>query len=550
MTNSKRKTIIIIGIILSVTVLFAIGNSDIYKDISTSIRLYNEVFRQLFTNYVDPIRAKDFTERSLVDIMKELDPYTVFLSRDEKEPLETLTKGEYGGVGLRISIRNDTLTVISPMDGSPASRANIFPGDQIIKVDSLSIIGMDLNKSAKLIRGKIGTSVTLTIKRPGIPGTTEYTLKRENINVTDVSYFGMMDDHIGYIRLSEFSKGASDEVREAIASLQKQDRRMRGLILDLRGNPGGLLSEALAVSELFIDPGDTLLMTRGRTEIANKVFVARKKPFLSDDIKLAVLIDRGSASASEIVSGVIQDLDRGVVIGAPSFGKGLVQTVFRIDREHSLKITTAKYYIPSGRLIQKPGYVKNPDVVDENNPKDTLFYSKNGRPLKGGGGIVPDYKIDTDPLSDYIRELWRQNMFYTYAVHYKSVHGEIKTPVVVDDAMIADFREFLTQDGFIYRQKNEKNLRNLEKEILKEDAFRDIVNPFASIYAVYDSLNSVKFGENIDQIKRGLISELSTLAGGLSERIKNDIKNDPAIDKAIEVLSDKMEYNTTLGYAK
>jgi len=549
MNKSKLRNSIIIGILLSVTIIFAVGNSDIYKEISISIRLYNEVYRQLFTNYVDPIKAQDFTENSIREMMKELDPYTVFLTKEEKEPLETLTKGKYGGVGLRISMRKDTLTVISPMDGSPASRSNIFPGDQIIKIDSVSTVGMDLDKSAQLIRGEIGTSVILTIRRPGVPGLNEYTLNRENINITDVSHTGMLNDHIGYIRLSGFSKGASQEVRDAISTLRKEDRKMQGLVLDLRGNPGGLLAEALAVSELFTNVGDTLLLTKGRTPMSNKVFIAEQKPFLPNDVKLAVLVNQGSASASEIVAGVIQDLDRGIVIGATSFGKGLVQTVFRIDNDHSVKVTTAKYYIPSGRLIQKPDYLNNPKMVEDNIPTDTLFYSKNRRTLKGGGGIVPDLEIKAESLSDYSRELWRQNMFYSYAIHYKSVNGEIPVPVVVDEDLVYDFKKFLEKDGFIYNHKNEKKLRDIEKELLKEDKFKDLMDPFKSIYAVYDSLKAGEFEANSEQIKRGLVSELSTLAGGLSERIKNDIKNDPAIDKAIEVLLDGIGYNTTLGYA-
>lgn len=550
MIVKKRKNIVLIGIILSITLLFAFGSSDIYKEISHSVRLYNEVYRQLFTNYVDPIKTREFTENSIRQMVKELDPYTVFLTEEEKEPLETLTKGKYGGVGLRISMRKDTLTVIAPMDGSPASRANILPGDQILKVDSVSTIGMDLDKSARMIRGKIGSSVTLTIRRPGIPGANEYTLIRENINVTDVSYAGMLEDHIGYIRLSGFSKDASEEVAEAIESLRKEDRRMKGLILDLRGNPGGLLTEALAVSELFTNIGDTLLLTRGRTSMANKVFVASQKPVLPDEIKLAVLINQGSASASEIVAGVTQDLDRGIVLGAPSFGKGLVQTVFRIDREHAMKITTAKYYIPSGRLIQKPDYLNNPTLVEQTSPGDTLFYSRNGRLLKGGGGIVPDLEIKGESLSDYTRELWRQNMFYSYAIHYKSVHGEIRTPVVVSDEIISDFRDFLEADKFAYVQKNEKRLREVERELQKDDHFKDLTNLFQSIYAVYDSLKQCEFEQNLDQIRRGLKSELATLAGGLSERIKNDLDSDPVVTKAMEVLLDGTEYRMTLGFAK
>jgi len=207
-TVKSQQTKILIILLISVTVIFAVNKTNLYKEISNSIRLYNEVYRQLFTNYVDPIKAEEFVETSIRHMMKELDPYTVFMTEEEKEPLETLTKGSYGGVGLRISMRKDTLMVISPMEGSPASRVNIFPGDQVLKIDSVSTIGLDLNKIAKMIRGKIGTTVMLTIRRPGVTGLSEYTLTRDNINVNDVSYSGMLQDHIGYIRLSGFSKGA------------------------------------------------------------------------------------------------------------------------------------------------------------------------------------------------------------------------------------------------------------------------------------------------------------------------------------------------------
>lgn len=543
-----NRKLLVIGFIL-IAIIIAYAGSNVYKDISNSMRIYNEVFRQLFTNYVDPIKIEEFTEATVHQMTKELDPYTVFMNEEEQEPLETLTKGSYGGVGLRISMRKDTLTVIAPMEGSPAYRANILPGDQILKIDSVSTVGLNIDKAAKQIRGKVGTKVVLTIQRPGASGLNEYTLTRENINIKDISYSGILSNDIGYIRLSGFSKGASTEVKQAITNLLKDDPQLQALILDLRGNPGGLLTEALAVAELFTEVGDTLLLTRGRTPAANKVFVARVKPFLSPEIKLAVLINQGSASASEIVAGVIQDLDRGIVIGSGSFGKGLVQTVFKIDDQHSVKITTAKYFIPSGRLIQKPDYLNNPELVEQSAADDTIFYSKNQRRLKGGGGIIPDITVESETLTDYARELWRQNMFYSYAIKYKSEHGQIPIPVVVDEPQLEDFRAFLEQDCFLYYLKNEKQLRDLEKELLQDKHFKDLNNPFQVFYTTFDSIKVSDFDQNLAKIKRGLKSELSTLAGGLAERVKADLKDDPVVLKAAAVLQDKIAYGTTLGYA-
>ncbi len=538
-----------IAIIISFTLVLALSNRDIYKEISKSVRLYNEVYKQVYTNYVDPINVEKFTEVSIKNMMKELDPYTVFLTAEEREPLDMLTKGEYGGVGLRISTRKDTLTVISPMEGSPAKRAGIFPGDQIIKVDSISTIGLSLNKTAKMIRGKVGTTVKLTIRRHGIHGESVYTLKREKIKVNDLTYSGLLQDDFGYICLSGFSNGASNEVRQAITKLLKDDGNLKALILDLRGNPGGLLTEALKVSEIFTEIGDTLLFTRGRTLASNKIFIANQKPLLDPEIKVAVLIDRGSASASEIVAGIIQDLDRGIVLGSSSFGKGLVQTVFRLDKEHSVKITTAKYYIPSGRLIQKPDYLNKPDLVESNMPEDSIFYSHNGRVLKGGGGIIPDIKVTQDNMPTLIRELWRQNMFYTFAIKYKTDHPDISENIEIDEKIIEMFRKYLKESDFHYNMKNEKELRSLEEKLVSDDLFKNLEGAFTQFYSVFDSIKAGEFDKSRFFIKQGLTSEFATLIGGLSRRVKASIDDDTVVRETLNVLLDNVAYESTLGFS-
>ncbi len=535
--------------LLSFTLVLALSNRDIYKEISKSVRLYNEVYKQIYTNYVDPIKVEEFTEISIKNMVKELDPYTVFLTAEEREPLDMLTKGGYGGIGLRISTRRDTLTVISPMEGSPAKRAGIFPGDQILKVDSISTIGLSLNKTAKMIRGKVRTKVKLTIRRPGIPGECVYALTREKIKVVDVTYSGLLQDDVGYIRLSGFSKGASDEVRQAITKLSKDGSNLKALILDMRGNPGGLLTEALKVSEIFTQIGDTLLFTRGRTPASNKVFIANQKPFLNPNVKVAVLIDRGSASASEIVSGIIQDLDRGIVMGRPSFGKGLVQTVFRLDKIHSIKITTAKYYIPSGRLIQKPDYLNEPDLVESNIPEDSIFYSHNGRKLKGGGGINPDIEVSQNEMPTLVRELWRQNMFYTFAIKYKSDHPGISENIEIDDKIVDKFRKYLIDTDFHYNMENEKELRNLEEKLMSDDRFMNIKGVFSQFYSIFDSTKANEFNKSTSFIKQGLTSEFATLIGGLSGRVKASLDDDPIVNKTLDVLLDNVIYETALGFS-
>lgn len=532
-------------LLLSFTLVLALTNRDIYKDISQSLRLYNDVYKQVIVNYADQIKVDQFTEAAIKEMLKELDPYTTFLVEEEEEPLEMMTKGEYGGVGLRISMRNDTLTVVSPMEGSPAKRAGILAGDQILKIDSISTIGMDLDEAARMIRGKVGTKVKLSIHRPGIAEESIYTLVREQIKIQDVVYSGIIDDGTGYIKLSGFSSGAAEEINESISKL-KQAGDFNSLILDLRGNSGGLLNEALKVAEMFTEPGDTILLTKGRTSNANRVFTSPKKPVISKDIKLTVLIDRGSASASEIVSGVIQDLDRGVIIGTPSFGKGLVQTVYKLDQNHSVKVTTAKYYLPSGRLIQKLDYLKNPEIVELDIPEDTIFYSESGRKLKGGGGIIPDIEVKQPVMSPYVAELWRQNMFYSFAVKYKNENPEITTDIKIDDTVLEEFRNYLNQSNFEYYTKNEKTLRKLEKEMVDKEEYKTLSDEFEQFYTVFDSVKMSEFDDSVDLIKIGIASEIATLVGGLEGRTKVTLEDDPVVKKAIAILKDNESYDLTL----
>ncbi len=543
----KKPTRIWLVILVSVSLVVAFSATDIYQEISDSYQLYNSVYRQIILNYADRLDAKALTESTIRSMTRDLDPYTVLMTEEEKEPLDILTKGEYGGVGLRISMRNDTLTVISPIDGSPGKRANILPGDQILKVDTTFTTGLDLDKSTRLIRGPVGTKVNLLIRRPGIGEEKLYTLERSKIPVNDVYFTDFLREGIGYIKLAEFSKDASSEVRQAIENLKRRGN-LTGLILDLRGNPGGLLDEALAVAELFTEPGDTLLLTRGRNQHSNHVFTANRKPVLDKSVRIAVLIDGGSASASEIVSGIVQDLDRGIVVGTPSFGKGLVQTVFRVSKQHSVKITTAKYYIPSGRLIQKPGYIKNPKLIADEAPQDSIFFSRNHRLMKSKGGITPDILVKNADQSEFVTDLWRQNQFYTFAVKYKTENRRI--PNEIDDEILAVFSNYITQSGFKFVTKNEQKIREMEKTIAADDRLKAVPLNLQPVYAVFDSLRSLEFNANRQPIRRAIESQFAMLDGGIAGQVKADLKYDEVISTATQLLSDVAEYRTTLGYAK
>ncbi|HDY75722.1 MAG TPA: S41 family peptidase, partial [Candidatus Marinimicrobia bacterium] len=410
--NSKKK--IFISLLLTAIIFIGIGasNSDTYRNIAKSQRIFNEVYKNLIVNYADELNTDVFTKTSINKMLSDLDPYTVYLESDERDVLNMLTSGKYGGVGIQLGKRDDRLTVISPMDDTPAQRAGIMSGDIIVKIGKKETKNLNLSEAADLIRGQKGTNVVLTIKRLGEDETIDFHLTRADIKVHDVPFAEMIDKDTGYIVLTRFSKNASKEVESALRSLVDQD--MKNLILDLRNNPGGLLASAIDILEFIIPKGEKLLSTKGRNKESNRQFISKKMPILDENIKIAVLINEGSASASEIVSGVVQDLDRGIIIGKRSFGKGLVQTVFGIDRKRSLKITTAKYYIHSGRLIQKPDYL-NKDVIVSKVDADTLFTTKTGRRVKGGGGISPDFVIEDTKVGPLTRECWRKSYFFSFA---------------------------------------------------------------------------------------------------------------------------------------
>ncbi|MCF7885389.1 MAG: S41 family peptidase [Candidatus Marinimicrobia bacterium] len=544
----------ILFVILSITLVLALSNKeekDYYKELHNSLNLYNKTFKQLVTSYVDKINPEKLAERSLDEILEGLDPYTTILTRKEKEPVEMLSEGKYGGIGVRITMRNDTVTAIAPMDGGPAIRAGIRPCDQILKVDTIETNGMSLGDVSETIRGKVGTEVKLTIRRPGSEGTIVYELTRAKIDVPKISYSGMLNENVGYVRLTGFSRGAAEKFARTIKELSDENQKFNSLVLDLRSNPGGLLSEALGIAEMFIPSGDTLLFTKGRTKQSNRVIHAKRQPIINPDVKLAVLINGGSASASEIVAGVLQDYDRALVIGQRSFGKGLVQRVHKLDDEHSLKITNAKYYIPSGRCVQKPEFIDNPNLVFSEEEDDTIFYTMNGRKVIGGGGIEPDIKIEEEDFKKYRYSafLVSKNTFYNFAIKYKTEHDSLPAYSEVDENIIKAFSEYIHSQDLKYEYKNEEKLKKIEEKLSEKEEFKNLDLSFDKIYNVYTKMRREEFDKNEKIIKRRLMAEFATLKGGTKERVKSSLEYDKDVEKALEILADKQDYMSILGYA-
>ena len=545
--NQYSKKLIRISILLITVIaisLFSLAStkSDVYRELARSQRLINEVYKSLITRYADRLDTEKFTKIVINNMLDDLDPYTVYMEEDEKEGLDLLTRGKYGGVGINLGERDKKLTVISPMDDSPAKRKGIIAGDIIVKIDGLLTEEMSLDDAASHIRGPKGTDVTLFIKRFGDEQLIEFVLTRDDITVKDVAYAGMLDNETGYIRLTRFSKNSGPEMRSAILNLQ-HDNASR-FIIDLRDNPGGLLQSAIEILDMLIPKGELLLSTKGRMPEANKRYIARKTPIIEDDVKIAILINEGSASASEIISGTIQDLDRGVIVGTPSFGKGLVQSVYGLDSsgKRSLKVTTAKYYVPSGRLIQKPGYI-NDKLVVRDEKEDSIFVTVGGRKVKGEGGITPDYEVVMPKSTPLLLECWRKGLFFSFAQEWQHKYDSYED-ALIDLDLMADFKVFIDAHEVDVTTDGEKQFQEARTKITALDSTNmDLTLAFDFVETFIIDREATLFEAEKDDLRRRLLLELVGIMQGTEFRVAESIKDDPVVIKAKEILQDPVAYS-------
>jgi carboxyl-terminal processing protease len=536
----KIKIILIHILALSfITVSYANTSRDIYKQVRKNQSLINDVYRHIITNYVDDIDLDAFTKMSINNMLLELDPYTTYMEKEEKDGIEMLTKGKYGGVGIQIGLREKQLTVISPMDQSPAKRAGILSGDKIIKIDGQETADFNIDDAAKLIRGKKGTEVLLSIQRYGEIELIDFVLIRETIPVKDISYSGMLNENTGYIRLTRFSRNSDKEMRSAIESLLED--QMSDLILDLRDNPGGLLNSAVSILDFFIEKGETLVWTEGKSQKLNRQYTSKTDPILPSDINIAVLVNQGSASASEIVAGTLQDLDRGIVIGRSTFGKGLVQTVFNIDRERAIKVTTAKYYIPSGRLIQKPGYLPD-EILADTVKQDTIFQTKGGRTVSGAGGITPDYEVDPDEITPLLSVSWRQGLFFNFIQKHKMNYSSI-VEVEKDTSLIYSFEDYLHSNDLDIFMKGERNYLDMKDMLFELDSTSvQIQGAIDILDSYFEQIAFKQFDKEKEKLNHYLIVEFADFFGGEEGRIKISSRKDKDIQQALSILNDPVAY--------
>ena len=536
----KIKIILIHILTLSfITISYANTSRDIYKQVRKNQSLINDVYRHIITNYVDDIDLDAFTKMSINNMLLELDPYTTYMEKEEKDGIEMLTKGKYGGVGIQIGLREKQLTVISPMDQSPAKRAGILSGDKIIKIDGEKTDEFNIDDAAKLIRGKKGTEVVLSIQRYGENELIDFVLTRETIPVKDISYSGMLNENTGYIRLTRFSRNSDKEMKSAIESLL--DNQMSDLILDLRDNPGGLLNSAVSILDFFIEKGETLVWTEGKSQKLNRKYTSKTDPILPPDVNIAVLVNQGSASASEIIAGALQDLDRGIVIGRSTFGKGLVQTVFNIDRERAIKVTTAKYYIPSGRLIQKPGYLPD-EILADTVKQDTIFQTKGGRTVSGAGGITPDYEVELDEITPLLSVSWRQGLFFNFIQKHKMNYSSI-VEVEKDTSLIYSFEDYLHSNDLDIFMKGERNYLDMKDMLFELDSTSvQIQGALDILDSYFEQIAYKQFDKEKEKLNHYLLVEFADFFSGEEGRIKISSRKDKDIQQALNILNDPVAY--------
>ncbi len=514
------------------------------------IKLLDKVAFDINQRYVDSVDVKEMIYSGIRGMVETLDPFSALQDIEAHDRLMEMTEGKYEGLGMTISKRDNAITVISPIEGTPAYRMGLRAGDQIVKIDGKPTQGMSTEDASKMMRGKAGTSVMLTIKREGVSEPMEYEVERAVIELTSVPYYGMTDGGIGYVRLSKFSKDSGKELKDAIEELKKQG--MKAMILDLRSNGGGLLDQAVETSNLFIDKGKLIVYTEGRTQFRSDKNATAEPVFSASDGPLAVLVDEGTASASEIVSGAIQDWDRGVIIGNTTFGKGLVQQIIPERNETYLKLTVAKYYIPSGRCIQKPERAVRQSAVQEEETEEPdsivqvekeVFYTKGGRKVYGGGGIAPDIEITPRNMEPIEMNLLRQSMFFNFAVSYLAKHPDVSKEFEVSDQVLEEFLEFLKEKDFTYKSSLELELEPLKQKIDKAD------QPEMFSVALEQLKDAIKkdkeddFDKSLDEIRRSLKS--AVLSNKYGERAYYEeilLKDDPYVTKAYQILTNESEY--------
>ena len=547
MKKVKKYPIIFV---ITISSVLSLGFADNFFEISKNLDIFSSLYKELNIYYVDETDPGDLMKIGIDAMLESLDPYTTYIPESEKEDFEFMTTGQYGGIGAIITKIGDWVTVSEPYEGFPADKAGLIAGDKFIEISGKSAKGKSTEDVSKVLKGEPNTGVNVLIEREGLEKPFLVEIIREEIKLNSVPYYGLISDSIGYIKTRSFTRNISKEVIDAFKDM-KVNSGLKGLVLDLRGNPGGLLNEAISMANIFIDRGQEIVYTKGKNKDWDKSYKARYEA-IDTDIPLAVLINRSSASASEIVSGAIQDLDRGVVIGQRSFGKGLVQQTRKLSYNAQMKVTTAKYYIPSGRCIQALDYSNRDDDGSVGIVPDSLRTEfktlNNKRSVFDGGGITPDISIEPDKFSNILKSLLSKRHIFNFANIYKRNNESIvdAKSFLISDDIYSEFKQYLDDKDYEYETNTEKAIKKLEKDAEGEKYFVELKDQLELLSTKMEESKNNDIERFKNEISELLEMEIVTRYYYQKGKIESTLKHDQEISKAIEVLNNISLYDAIL----
>lgn len=542
------KVVLVVGVVSLSLFSFVPNPDDRYFEIVKNLDIFATLYKEVNSYYVDDINPSRLMRTGIDAMLNSLDPYTDYIPEDDIEDYRTMTTGEYGGIGAVVDKKGGVSTIILPYEGYPAYEAGLKAGDQILMIDGIPLKDKTSDEISKLLKGQSTSGIVLTIKRYNEKETFEVTLKRERITIKNVPYYGMVSEDIGYLKLTDFTTEAGDEVKKAVNELKEDGAKK--IILDLRGNPGGLLEEAVNVSNVFVDKGREVVTTRGKLKNWTKTYKTLNNP-ADVSIPLVVLVDNGSASASEIVSGVMQDYDRGVLVGRRTYGKGLVQQTRPLAYNSQLKVTTGKYYIPSGRCIQAIDYAHRKEDGSVGKIADSLkseFKTSVGRIVYDGGGVNVDVEVGDTEYAPITYSLMSNDLVFNYATVYYYAHPEITDAIgfSLSDEEYNAFKTWLKDKDYNYTTQVEKDITSLIASAKKEQYYQDISQQIENLKT--ETLHNkdqdlITFKPEIKQLLEQEIAGRYYLQRGVIEATFN---NDEDVRAAVEVLNDSERYQKIL----
>jgi carboxyl-terminal processing protease len=547
-TTKKLSLIIIVLALVSSFSFGQTGSSgdDVYTQINRNMDVFGKLYKQIMLDYVDEIDGDKFMKAGLEGMLGTLDPYTNYLDESRKDEVDLITTGKYGGVGITVGMKDSMIVITELLEGYSAQKEGLRKGDKIINIEGNSMIGKKVGDVRAFTRGEPGTKMNLKVMRGDRE--IDFTLTRQEIQLKNISYKGIIEDGIGYIKLDRFSRYAENEIVDALNEF-KAKGDLKGIILDMRGNPGGLLDAAIGILNKFVDKGNLLLTTKGRKLDSERKYFATENPLIGKEVPLVVLIDEGSASASEIVAGAIQDLDRGVIVGSKSFGKGLVQVFQPLSFGNQLKITNQKYFTPSGRWIQSKNYFKeNKYGVFKPNPyfNQSEFKTLNGRVVYTEGGVTPDDIVDVIKINELLEALNYEDMYFRFAAKYTDDNPD-GSNFILDENVLNEFFLFITSTDFSFNTKAEKELAELKKDT-DDKQYSEKVRSYIGL--LEGELKAEKF-KDFENSKPHIRQKLETEI--LKKYNKPDrlvveagLKDDVQLQRALSIVKDKGYYNSLL----